>query len=78
MRLSRHGYEERQSHRPPLQAADIVVYNMWKELTRVMGFGDRPQRTKILNRIWERHRHWGYMDEEEIDRFVNRNMHLVS
>lgn len=69
---------ERQNHRPPLQAADIVVYNMWKELTRIMGFSDRPQRTKILNRISEKHRNWGYMDEEEIDRFVKKNMHLVS
>jgi len=44
---------ERQSQRPPLQAADIVVYNMWKELTRILGFSDRPRRTKILNRLWE-------------------------
>ena len=42
-------------------------------LTR--GFSDRPQRTTILNRIWEKHRNCGYMD---VDRFVNKKMHLVS
>src|SRR5438132_12009906 len=55
---------ERQSHQPPLQAADIVVYNMWKELTRILGFTDRPQRAKILARLREKYRNWGYMDEE--------------
>jgi hypothetical protein len=50
---------------PALQAADIVAYDFAKEVARILGHHQRPER-KLVERLKERFRYWAYMDEEEL------------
>jgi hypothetical protein len=61
----------------PLQAADIAVYDMSKEVARILGHHQRERR-KLMARVEERYKHWGYMDEEELTRFMEKNAHLLA
>jgi hypothetical protein len=67
---------ERKRHVSRLQAADIAAYDMCKEVARVLGHHGRRQR-KLMERFRERYLYWGYMDEEELTRFVERNLHVL-
>jgi hypothetical protein len=68
---------ERRTSIPPLQAADIVAYDMCKEVARILGHHKRAPR-RLLDRFEERYKHWGYMDEEELNRFMQRNAQLLA
>jgi len=61
----------------PLQAADIAVYEMCKEMARILGYHERERR-KLMSRVEERYKHWGYMDDEELTRFMEKNAHLLT
>jgi hypothetical protein len=61
----------------PLQAADVAVYDMCKEVARILGHHQRERR-KLMARLEERYKHWGYMDEEELTRFMEKNAHLLA
>jgi hypothetical protein len=61
----------------PLQAADVAVYDMCKEVARILGHHQRERR-KLMARLEERDKHWGYMDEEELTRFMEKNAHLLA
>jgi hypothetical protein len=63
---------ERERHTPPMQAADIAVYDMRKEVARLLGHHQRQKRV-LMNRLSERYLYWGYMDEDELRQFVSRN-----
>jgi hypothetical protein len=67
---------ERRTQIPPLQAADIAVYDMAKEVARILGHHRRGKR-RLMNRLQERYRYWGYMDEEELNGFMSRNGRLL-
>lgn len=52
-----------------------------KRFAKDLGWDEPIQVVLLASGIWRdgrRHRNWGYMDEEEIDRFVRKNVHLVS
>jgi len=66
---------ERQTQLPQLQAADIIVYDMVKEIARILGHHSRGRR-RLMKRLDERYKYWGYMDEDELNRFMARNGHL--
>jgi hypothetical protein len=57
---------ERQTHLPPLQAADVVVYDMVKEIARILGHHTRGRR-RLMKRLDERYKYWGYLDEDELN-----------
>ena len=63
---------ERERHTAPMQAADIAVYDMRKEVARILGHHERQKRA-LMGRLNERYLYWGYMDEDELTRFVARN-----
>jgi hypothetical protein len=50
----------------PLQAADILAYELYRQLPRQIGLDPRPPRTAILRELAIPQRNWGRIDEEEM------------
>jgi hypothetical protein len=50
----------------PLQAADILAYELHKEIPRHRGTDKRPSRTRILELLKTRAHSWRYADEYEV------------
>lgn len=50
----------------PLQAADIVAYETYRQLPKQLGTDPRPPRFPILNQLLTIPKDWGYLEEEEL------------
>lgn len=53
----------------PLQAADIVAYEMYRQLPKQIGTDLRHPRLPILNQLMTLPKDWGYLDERELDKW---------
>jgi hypothetical protein len=61
---------------PPLQAADILAYELYKQSDRMFGTEKRRERYPLLKLAQQRYRQWGYVDDDEL-RKVNEWLNLA-
>ncbi len=50
----------------PLQAADVLAYELYRHLPRQLGLDPRPLRGRHLSRLREPANDWGYLDDAEL------------
>jgi hypothetical protein len=53
----------------PLQAADILAYELYRQLPRQIGLDPRPPRQPILRMLARPPRSWGTFDEDELKKW---------
>ncbi|HUG48057.1 MAG TPA: DUF3800 domain-containing protein [Candidatus Limnocylindria bacterium] len=54
----------------PLQAADILAYELYQHLPRQLGTDPRPPRRYALNQLRRQPPRWGYLDDERLTLFA--------
>jgi len=50
----------------PLQAADILAYELYQHFPRQLGLSRRSPRAYVMSRLSERASYWGYYEEQEL------------
>ncbi len=69
LRLFRLGFENKRAS-TPIQAADILAYELYKHWPRQMGVSPRPIRKKLLDLLSGAPHDWGHLDRQQLSQWA--------